>query len=58
MSKQVNCVNIEPETLHGNWSSYGKYNEVIFLLTLLLLVKLTSSFLYNAGLSYTNAGAS
>ena len=22
MSKQVNCVNIEPEILHGNWSSY------------------------------------
>ena len=55
MSKQVNCVNIEPELLHRNCSSYGKYNEVISLLTLLLLVKLTSSFhiimpyLYNAG---------
>ena len=22
MSKQVNRVNIEPEILHGNWSSY------------------------------------
>ena len=22
MSKQVNRVNIEPESLHGNWSSY------------------------------------
>ena len=29
MSKQVNCVNIEPELLHGNWSSYWKYNEVV-----------------------------
>ena len=29
MSKQVNRVNIEPEILHGNWSSYW------------LLVKLT-----------------
>ena len=28
MSKQVNHVNIEPEILHGNWSSYWKYNEV------------------------------
>ena len=28
MSKQVNRVNIEPEILHGNWSSYYKYNEV------------------------------
>ena len=27
MSKQVNRVNIEPEILHGNWSSYWKYNE-------------------------------
>ena len=24
MSKQVN---IEPEILHGNWSSYWKYND-------------------------------
>ena len=30
MSKQVNRVNIEPEILHGNWSSYWKYNEVYF----------------------------
>ena len=37
MSKQVNHVNIEPEILHGNWSSYWKCN-VILLLTLLLLV--------------------
>ena len=54
MSKQVNRVNIEPEILHGNWSSYWKYNE--FLLTLLLLVKLTLSHLtihYNAGHTYT-----
>ena len=28
MSKQVNRVDIEPELLHGNWSSYWKYNEV------------------------------
>ena len=28
MSKQLNRVNIEPEILHGNYSSYGKYNEV------------------------------
>ena len=48
MSKQVNHVNIEPEILHGNWSSYWKYNE--FLVTLLLLVKLT---LYNADHTYT-----
>ena len=27
MSKQVN---LEPEILHGNWSSYWKYNEVYF----------------------------
>ena len=27
MSKQVNCVNIEPEILHGNWSSYWKYKN-------------------------------
>ena len=49
MSKQANHVNIEPEILHGNWSSYWKYNEV--LLTPLFLVKLTLSFLtihYNA----------
>ena len=43
MSKQVNRVNIEPEILQGNWSSYMKYN---FLLTLLLLVKLTISIHY------------
>ena len=54
MSKRVNRVNIEPEILHGNWFSYWKYTEVyiISLLTLLLLVKLTSSFLtihYNVG---------
>ena len=60
MSKQVNCANIEPEILHGNWSSYWKYNEVyFFLLTLILLVKLALSFVtihYNAGHTY-NAGA-
>ena len=27
--KQVNCVNIEPEILHGNWSSYWEYKEVV-----------------------------
>ena len=48
MSKQVNHVNIEPEILHGNWSSY-----IIFLLTLLFLVKLTLSFHYNADHTYT-----
>ena len=57
MSKQVNRVNIEPEIWHGNWSSYWKYNEVYFsLLTLLLIVKLTISFVtihYNAGHTYT-----
>ena len=54
MSKQVNRVNIEPELLHGNWSSYWKSNEVyIFLVTLLLLVKLTLSLHYNAGHTYT-----
>ena len=42
MSKQENRVNIEPEILHENWSFYWKYNGS--LLTLLLLVKLTSSF--------------
>ena len=26
MSKQINRVNIEPELLRGNWSSYWKYN--------------------------------
>ena len=48
MSKQVNRVNIEPEIWHGNWSSYN------FLLTLLLLVELTSSFhiIANAGHTY------
>ena len=30
MSKQVNRVNIEPEILHGNWSSYLKYNKYNF----------------------------
>ena len=51
-SKQVNRVNIEPEILHGNWPSYWKYN---FLLTFLLLVKLTSfvTMHYNAGHTYT-----
>ena len=39
-SKQVNHVNIEPEFLHENWSSFCK----IYLLTLLFLLKLTSSF--------------
>ena len=29
MSKQVNHVNIEPEILHGNWSSYWKYNSFV-----------------------------
>ena len=29
MSKQVNCVNIEPEIVHGNWSPSWKYNEVL-----------------------------
>ena len=55
MSKQVNRVNIEPEILHGNWSVYWKYKEVIFLLTLLLLAKLTSflTIHYNAGHTYT-----
>ena len=45
MSKHVNCVNIELEILHGNWSSYWKYNEV----------KLTSflTIHYNAGHTYT-----
>ena len=28
MPKQVNHVNIEPEILHGNWSSYWKYHTV------------------------------
>ena len=46
-SKQVNRVNIETEILHGNWSSYWKYKEV--LLTLSLLVKLTLSIHYYAG---------
>ena len=55
MSKQVNRVNIEPQILHGNWCSYWKYNEerIYFLLTLLLLVKLTSFAHYNAGHTYT-----
>ena len=58
MSKQVNRVNIEPEILHGNWSSL--YQSVISSLTLLPLVKLTSSFLtmhYNAVIPIYNAGA-
>ena len=29
-SKQVNRVNIEPEILHGNWSSYWKYIKYNF----------------------------
>ena len=28
MSKQVNCINIEHEILHGNWPSHWKCNEV------------------------------
>ena len=31
MSKQANHVNIEPEILRGNWSSYWKYNEKSFV---------------------------
>ena len=53
MSKQVNRVNIEPEILRGNWSSYWKYKEVILFVN---PVKLTLSFLtiyYNAGHTYT-----
>ena len=39
MSKQVKRVNIEPESLHGNWSSYiytgsiMKYNFFVNLFT-------------------------
>ena len=29
MSKQVNRVKIEPETSHGNWSSYWKCNSFV-----------------------------
>ena len=63
--KQVNHVNVEPEILRGNWpSSWNVQSSIVLLLTLLLLVKRTSSFLtihfnvghiyihYNAGVGY------
>ena len=57
MSKQVNCVNIEPEILHGNWSSYWKYNKVLTL-SVLLCISVLYTIHYNAGHSYKiNTGA-
>ena len=50
MSKQVHCVNIDPEIQHETGLPTG---IIILLLTLLLLVELTSSFLTNAGHTYT-----
>ena len=49
MSKQVNHVNIEPEILETGLPT----GSLILFLTLLLLVKLTSSLLTNAGHTYT-----
>ena len=37
MSKQVNHVNIEPEILHGNWSSYCKYKDRLLILLLFVI---------------------
>ena len=54
MSKQVNRVNIESDILHGNWSSYWKYNE---LLTLLLLNCKTDIIIMQAIHNICNAGA-
>ena len=45
MSKQVNRVNIEPEILQETGLPTGSIMEYNFLLTLLLLVKMTSPFL-------------
>ena len=47
MSKQVKHVNIVPEILHGNWSSYWKYNEVVMSCKSFLTIH------YNAGHTYT-----
>ena len=49
MSKQVNHVNIEPEIFMETGLPTGSIMKHNFLLTLLLLVKLTLSFVYNAG---------
>ena len=49
MSKQVKHIISGPGILHGNWTASWK--SIILSLTLLFLVKLTSSFLtihYNA----------
>ena len=44
MSKQENHVNIEPEILHGNWSSYWKYTEVYFFVNPFTSCKTELSF--------------
>ena len=51
MSKQVNRVNIEPEILHGNWSSYILHNEVVNPFTSCKTDIITIH--YNAGHTYT-----
>ena len=48
MSKQVNHVNIEPEILHENWSSYWKYNEVLFFVNPFISCKTDIISHYNA----------
>ena len=53
MSKQVNCVNIEPEILHRNWSSYWKYNGVYFFVNPFTSCKTDIISHYNAGHTYT-----
>ena len=54
MSKQVNRVNIEPEILYGNWSSYWKYNFFVNPFTSCKTdIIICVTIHYNAGHTYT-----